>query len=149
MYLVCGLDDESYAHPTFKFEEHLENANKLLVDLCLEFADGNDYYELTREGNRCTAKYEEGYPYNGEKFLVTEMFVVEDSAEYVLVYHHGYDGVDFNILEQGTFEECLLAKNKDIKKNFSEDEIEWEDGNQTCVDTGNEWCLWNILKVEV
>lgn len=164
-YILCKLDDESYAHPSFSFHESFEEAQKKAIETIIDVFDYAEGYNLQLgtedpesekdiiDGVRISANWGE----NGNSFYVTEFFPIDESkGTHLLVWHHAYDGVGFKILLQGTYEECLAERRKQIKELYEESEAgNWGGDNSDInleeddiIDTGNEWEMWSIVEIE-
>lgn len=135
-YLLCSLDDEHYASASFVIYDHHADAEIAAVNNCQDYiCDVN----IERSGSRITGT-------SGNSFYVNEIKPVDpDKGDYLLVWHHAYEGVDFEIRLQGSFEECLEKKNKEVAELMSQlnTEIVW-DGT---VDTGIEWETFDIVRI--
>ena len=128
-YLLCELDDENYTEPRFAVFESKKLAINKAIEICLEAASDND---LTLEIKD-----------NQERISV-------NFGDYILVWHHAYNGVGFDIECVGSYEECKLEMDKCIRERQEQIEcdLEWENDFQACVDTGEEWEIWSIIKIE-
>lgn len=141
MYIVCGINDENYTEAMYEFFYTYASAkNKAIID-CVNQFDGNGEIETMDNGFRITSKYEEA-------FYVTEIKQIDQSqGNYLLVWHHGYEGVNFEIKYQGTYDECVLQRKREIKELTNSLQLLDEDINDNVVDTGNEWEVWDIVKI--
>lgn len=143
-YLVCGLDSDNYTSPDLELFDDIFDAKNRAKELCL-WAEAEIEQDLAH--HRYSA--DDGYG----NFYVAEIKRIDtDKGSYVLVWHHAYDGVDFKILHQGTYEECKQKQINDMKEvaNWNDFEMFNEDfdfENDDVIDTGNEWEMWNIVKV--
>ena len=59
-----------------------------------------------------------------------------------------YEGVDFEVRYQGTYEECTREMKKEIKELVDNYELADEDICDNVIDTGNEWEVFDIVKIE-
>lgn len=67
---------------------------------------------------------------------------------HLFVWHHGYDGVDFEVRFQGTYEECKAKMEEEMKEVRNNLVYSDEDMFENAVDTGNEWEVWDIVEIE-
>lgn len=149
-YLVCGLNDENYSEPEYIVEDSFSQAKETAKRWCLEFADGEDY-EMTKceeneDGWRQTVTYYEGYPYDGERFYVTEIKEIEPHHSFMVVYHHGYNGVDFTIEHYGSISQCRDYIEEKAKE-FDEEDIQLKSVRELLIDNGTEWEMWTVLSI--
>lgn len=108
MYLICELNDENYTEPVFCVcetkEKAFEESMKRLDDLAKK--EGSEL-KVSYHGNRTRIDWQ-----LKDRFVVVENLPFNESfGDYLLVWHHAYNGVDFSILGQGTYEECVKKKN--------------------------------------
>ena len=157
-YILCELDDESYAHPEFSFHENYEKAQYKALDTILDVFKGSEGFNLQiqtekpeateREGVRISANWEayKHMNYNEEPcFYVTEFFIIDESkGSHLLIWHHAYEGVGFEIRKQGTYEECLAEKRRQMKESCDSN----EEPDNDVIDTGNEWEVWSIVEIK-
>ena len=99
--------------------------------------------------NRISANTDDGH------FFVTEIKEFdENKGDHILVWHHAYNGVGFGILNVGTEEECIQKRREELKKIFDEydlangDNEDFDMENDNVVDTGEEWEVFSIVKIE-
>lgn len=64
-----------------------------------------------------------------------------------MIWHHGYEGVDFEVRFQGTYDECKAKMKKDMDNTIEEYECLPEDVCHNVIDTGNEWEVWDIVEI--
>lgn len=148
-YLVCGLNDENYTMPDFHISDTINEAMKIAHDWCIE-SMGDDYIwcDIATE---CL----EIFPYecrktikNEDIFYVTEIKPIKEDSEYVAMWHHAYNGVDFKVIAEGTKEECEKAIDDDIAQLINNLDIyDYKEGDMT-IDTGEEWEHWELVKVK-
>lgn len=153
-YLLCELNDENYTEPTFTIFDSHESAFKQAVERCVGVA----YYyksdfklECNDNQNRVSIVYNENPYGEDDKFYVTEIKECDVTTDdYVLVWHHAYNGVEFNIEFVGTYEECRLKMIEAVHKREMEIDckLDFQDNWQSCIDTGDEWEIWTIVKLE-
>mgnify|MGYP000982869084 CR=1 FL=1 len=102
-YLMCGLNGDDYAYPDFGVSKKESYA---LLDAMKEVIAFGEFPEIKVEcvnnaKTRVTGDYEDG------NFYVAEIFRIDETkGDSLLIWHHGYEGVDFEIKLQGTKEEC-------------------------------------------
>lgn len=144
-YLLCELDDENYTEPRFIVFESKKLAINKAIEICLDAASNNDLtLEIKDNQERISVNF-------GDCFCVTEIKKFDAGEwKYALVWHHAYNGVGFELEFVGTYEECKLKMKQSIRKRQSQIEcdLEWENDFQACVDTGLEWEIWSIIKIE-
>lgn len=147
-YLLCTLNDEEYTSPYFSIYDHHEQAYEEALLRC-GFAWNSDMNITVEEDQMRISSHA------GNSFFVTEIKGFDASAgEYMLVWHHAYNGVGFNILCVGTYEECEKKRKDEIKKIFSEYDLSKADNEgfdieiDNVVDTGEEWEVFSIIKIE-
>lgn len=149
MFLLCELDDENYTSPCFsQFNSFKKAFDEALVS-CGNFKDDNMRIEVADNRNRISANTDDGH------FFVTEIMEFdENKGDYILVWHHAYNGVGFGILNVGTEEECIQKRREELKKIFdgydlsNGDNEDFDMENDNVVDTGEEWEVFSIVKIE-
>lgn len=156
-YLLCILNDQNYTEPGFEFYDTLEKAKENCVDNVLEHYK---HYKFSKEEAMSYMEFEEKeksyrYDYSDNdgvyEFLVHEIIEVDvNENDYLCVWHHAYNGVDFEILKVGSYEECVKAMYESADKvlNNVESTEDFRNENQVCIDTENEWEVWTIVRVE-
>ena len=68
-------------------------------------------------------------------------------GDYICIWYHAYEGVDFKLLSQGSLDKCIVVEAKYLSSNRFE--IYTVDDNrleQVVIDTGNEWEIIDIRK---
>lgn len=141
LYLLCELNDENYAYAKYSFYKSFEETVQAAIDTCKEWNE-NCEVEIEDEGWRITAKC-------CDSFYVTEIKkICPENGEYILVWHHGYEGVDFKVRHQGTYEECKRKMSKEVQNLVNDLELTSEDIRGNVIDTGNEWEIFDIVKIE-
>lgn len=144
-YLLCELDDENYTEPRFAVFESKKLAINKAIEICLEAASDNDLtLEIKDNQERISVNF-------GDCFYITQINKFDSNdGGYILVWHHAYNGVGFDIECVGSYEECKLEMDKCIRERQEQIEcdLEWENDFQACVDTGEEWEIWSIIKIE-
>lgn len=116
----------------------------------------NDYQMTVDKGKQ---RYVFKNKDNDEDWYVGQIFELNET-QYALVWHHAFDGVDFELLGQfDSYEDALEARNKAIhetiddwqdpfNKTPKQDETDfWNGDSQISWDTGEEWYVWSILNV--
>lgn len=148
-YLLCELDDEDYAYPSFTQFDDFEEAFDAALIGCGHFR--KDYIQIDIEKNR---KRISAHTEDDDHFYVMEIKEIDVSeGDYILVWHHAYNGVGFSILGVGTKDECLQRRREEIRKIFSEcdlsdgDNDDFDMDNDNIVDTGEEWEVFSIIKI--
>ena len=171
-YVLCELNDENYTSPSFSFHKGYDSAQYKAIEsinesfkidegfnLRIETTEPQYEYDKGRKVIRIDGNYESyemGISEPTPRFYVTEFFEIDiTKGDYLLIYHHAYDGVDFHIEYQGTYKECLEERRKQVKQMF--DEYDLSDGDNSdfnsetdnCIDDGNEWHYWSIVKTQL
>lgn len=147
MILLCGLCSESYSDVFTEFVNTEEEAK----DAIIEQFDGEDA-KYRFEDSRCTVD-ELDEEIEDNIWHVFQWFEV--TGEYIVLYHHAFDGVDFEVVgEYPTWSKAmdnLIMKAFDHYEDCPEDqrEFQWLNHNSACIDTGNEWEHWLIVETPV
>lgn len=140
-FLLCELDDENYAYAKFSLHKEYEEAAKEAVSSCREWHKDCDIEE-DDSGFMITGRY-------GDSFYVTEIKqICADCGTHLLIWHHGYEGVDFEVRFQGTREECETEMKKEIKELVDDLELCDEDIFGNTIDTRAEWEVFDIVEIE-
>lgn len=150
-YLVCILDDDSYACAEYKI---FENANDA-IGYAIKECEYNLYYDF---GEDCAEyiKKEEledriRIVTDVDDFIVCEIFKIDikETDTNVVVWHHAYEGVDFKILGVGSETECerIFEKSYDEDQEFVEDEDPWKEFGHYVLDTGTEWYVCDTIEI--
>lgn len=164
-YILCELDDESYAHPSFGFYDSFNSAQKEAIESIIyifNYAEGYNLQLKTEDPESekdiiDSVRISANWGKNRENFYVTEFFPIDESkGTHLLVWHHAYEGVGFKILLQGTYEECLAERRKQMKELYEDCEAgDWGGDNSdidleedNIIDTGNEWEMWSIVEIK-
>ena len=152
-YLVCSLNDENYTQADYDFCNTFEEVK----EKCIE--NVSEYYEISKEEatSRMEFRYDEElnnhfYNYQDEdSFFVNQIIEIDVNEEdYLCVYHHAYNGVDFDVVKAGSDKECSDVMTVEAEEVFFEcinGEISYSDV-QVVVDTQEEWEVWDIIKVQ-
>ena len=138
-FLLCTLNDENYTEPDFEFFDTKEEAENRCMEIGKEFGSCN--VEVTNQPLR--------YDFTcGEHFIVNCIFELPEVGEFLCIWHHAYNGVDFSLEKSGTLEECqrkmLEGKEHILRTLYST--LEFEEADRCCVDTGTEWELWHVIR---
>lgn len=146
IYLLCELGDEHYTDPSFVQFTDFNSAYKEAIHDCAYCFDSG-IIEIEENRNRVSVS-------SGDKFFITEIKEVDISkGDYMLVWHHAYNGVDFNLLMVGTYDECVARRIKELELIFNEYDLSNADNEgfdiktDTCIDTGEEWEVFSIVKI--
>ena len=139
MFLLCELDDENYTSPCFsQFNSFKKAFYKALVS-CGNFKDDNMRIDVADNRNRISANTDDGH------FFVTEIKEFdENKGDYILVWHHAYNGVGFGIKKR-IQELKKIFDGYDLSNGDNED---FDMENDNVVDTGEEWEVFSIVKIE-
>lgn len=147
--LAVLLDSEHYTDVIWDvFDgDDVSTMTKLVDDEDLTLTEhtpeGRFLFEL--EGGIGLAQYHEWW-YVGQVFEI-------QNPKFILVFHHAYDGVDFELLGQfDSIDDAIEARDKSLKERLddsidSEDLEMWDGDRQAVFDTGDEWWVWTILEV--
>ena len=154
-WLVCCLNDENYTEAGFKFTDSLESAKKICIQNVMNVFDiskeevmsGLDEKDFDKDENSCLSglKISFGDP---DSFFVNHIIPVDvKEGDFICVWHHAYDGVEFWICKTGTYEECKKAMYQDVKKTMDEIDCtcDYDTGGQVVLDTDTEWLIWDII----
>ena len=156
IFLVCSLNDENYTQADYDFCNTFEEAKEKCIENVAE------YYEISKEKviSRMEFRYDEEsntyyYSYqdddeNGNSFFVNQIIEIDvDKEDYLCIWHHAYDGVDFKVVKTSSDKECSDVMYEESDKVFKECGTEISIGNaQVVVDTTEEWEVWDIVKVQ-
>ena len=118
---------------------------------------GTNYYELTEHTKEGRFTFEQ----SEDMWMVGQVFEISDKP-FALVYHHAFDGVDFELLGQyETWDEAKEARDKEIHNmiddwqdpfnkvpDYDKSEL-WRKDNQISWDDGQEWHVWSIIDVSI
>lgn len=141
LYLLCELDDEHYTCAEYRFYKSFKDTIQAAIDSCNEWNE-NCEIEIEDEGYRITARYY-------DSFYVTEIKeICPDSGKHLLVWHHGYEGVDFEVRYQGTYEECKKETSKEIYDLVNDLKLTDDDICDNVIDTGVEWEVFDIVEIK-
>ena len=106
LHLLCELNDENYTLASFSFYENFQDAVQNAIKACKEWNEDCEIH--AGKELRITANC-------GDSFYVTEIKQVwTELGTHLLVWHHGYQGVNFEVRHQGTYEDCKKAMEKDL-----------------------------------
>ena len=139
MKILTLIDSESYSDVLYYAFETKEEAIKLVAN----FAD--ETMKLETEENKYGTRivYDDGKGY----FVVGQTFEVPDYLPYVVVKHHAYDGVDFDMVGSARdFSDAKLvchAAAADLVDDI--DSIDYDGDDQFIYDNGNEWDVVTVL----
>lgn len=148
LFLLCDLDDENYSCPGFAFYRTPEEAEQAAIAACKSWEEDCTLdNENTSADNVIRIVGEEA-----DSFYVTEVKRIDPKyGEYLLLWHHGYYGVAFSVLHQGTLDECQKVRKEkedqlifdlELKKNAYK-----QDKFRGVFDTGTEWEVFSIVQI--
>lgn len=152
-YLTCLLNDSDYAYPNFVVESDEKSAVLNAMQRYCDTLDSLGVIEVEKKEEDRKPLWRLSQTQN-DHFHVTEIFSFDETkGSHLLVWHHAYEGVDFGILSQGSYEECLNERKRQIRKNF--EEYDYSDGDNedfdietdNVIDTGIEWEVYSIVDV--
>lgn len=157
-YLVCGLSEKEPFKAKFDFCETLQDAFKACANNVIEHFGfyrnmENDILEKgklksldsTNDGiNFCYTEGKETY-YNS--ILEIDFLLTKDT--HLIIWHHCYLGVDFDILMEGSLEECQKEMYKEARQFYREYEgTEWKRSEtQISFHDSYEWQCWDIIEI--
>ena len=154
-YLVCSLNDENYTCADYDFYDSLEEAKEQCIQntvecMCVDKEDAlkcMEFVEIVEDQKFPTWRYDYNMGYN---FFVNQIIEIDiEDGDNALVWHHSYDGVDFRIEHIGTEASCINLKAACSNRVYVERGIDIDIyTNQTVVDTGEEWEVWDVIKYE-
>ena len=145
-YIVCTLDDENYTSPTFTICDTEDSA----LYVCRQ--NIAEYFENVTSA---TIEYSKGETIryeieNSKNFLVNEILSFDETnGEYLLIRHHAYNGVGFNLVAVGTLDTCRDEMEYQIQEILEDSHasLEWENAEQCCIDIETEWIVLTIFKI--
>lgn len=147
-YLLCALGDEEYTSPYFKIYDSHKQAYEEALLHCGYVWDTSMNIKIEDDRSRITA-------YADDSFYVTEIKKFDASVgNYLLVWHHAYNGVGFCIKCIGTYDECMKKRIEEIQTIFSEYDLSKADNRDfhietdNVVDTGEEWEVFSIINIK-
>lgn len=163
VFLLCSLNDENYRRPCFEFFKSLSEAHQSVIDYIANDIKDDKYgadreikyvMDISFPKNR---RMRIDYSYGNEHFLVFEVFEIQVSdGDFLCIFHHAYDGVGFCIEKIGTFEECrnqmldsAAQTANDFDIDITDDDVFEVNEGDSCVDTGEEWHMCNIIQFKV
>lgn len=163
IYLVCGIDHESYENVEFSFHRNLHLAKKQALQNIKDnvIASGNAelsedeimqntrmdlYKEMDNNykrinGTRCySCDWENPVPKVGVlSFYSNRILEVEvNDGDFLCIWHHAYQGIDIGILNIGTEEDCITLAQKTSQEDYEncEDAIDYEISEYK-----DRWCI--------
>lgn len=140
LHLLCELNDENYTLASFSFYEYFQDAVQNAIKACKEWNEDCEIH--AGKELRITANC-------GDSFYVTEIKQVwTELGTHLLVWHHGYQGVNFEVRHQGTYEDCKKAMEKEVQKLKDDLGLHDKDINDNVIDTGDEWEVFDIIKIK-
>lgn len=160
-YLVCSLNDENYTQADYDFCNTLDEAKEQCIQNvveCCEVTKEEAISHMEFNVNGITEnefeKYIEWrwrYDYKDEDiFFVNQIIEIDvDENDYLCIWHHAYNGVDFIVLEIGTEEKCEIIMNANVAKTLDDNkyaDVDFANDSQIVIDTSEEWEVWDIVK---
>ena len=149
-FLLCTLNDENYTEPDFEFFDTQEEAEKRCIEVGKEFCEEGSYeMTVTYQPLSCDSPLRYDFKY-GEHFVVNFIFELPEVGEFLCIWHHAYDGVDFSVEKSGTLEECQkkMKEEKSCVLQTLYSTLDFEEADRCCIDTGEEWEVWHVIKRE-
>lgn len=143
MYLVCRLDEEHYAFPDFRKAITFGQAARIISE---DIATNIPYYERIIINQAEENRWHVDYGYGNDDWNVYEVHQTKTAKEFIVVHHHAYQGVDFDIVgEYDSIEEARKIINREVEKvNVDGNIVTYL--NQTVIDNGIEWEVWSIIE---
>lgn len=157
-YLVCGLSEEKPNKAKYNFCETLQDAFKICVDNVIEhfgfyrnveddiLSKGKlNFLESTNDGmNFFYTEGKETY-YNS----ILELDTIHTEKTHLLVWHHCYRGVDFDIHMEASVRECRDEMYEAAKSVYKECEgTGWlESKMQISFRDSGEYQCWDIVEI--
>ena len=143
-WLVCNLDDEHYTQSYYTLHNTLCDAMRW-CELGIEPIDVSLYMHLEKVEDVEMFRYDYSYPDDNSSFIVNFIMEIDiNPGDYICIWYHAYEGVDFKLLHQGTLDECFEARTKYL--NNISCTVENNYPEQIVIDTGNEWEIIDIRK---
>ena len=143
-FLLCKLTDESYADPLFLMFDSMDEARTYVQ---------NDYPKNFDE----IIQKNYGYRYDicidreHGKFTVVEIHPVKiTESDSILIMHHAYDGVSFDIINIGDFEankDGLTKTINSVKEKYPGAVIDNVTETSAVIDIETEWVVISIIQV--
>lgn len=152
-WLVCSLDDEHYTQADYTLHNTLCGAMKWCEHNVMEVfevsaIDALLNMHLKRVEDTEMFRYNYTDPEDKDPFIVNFIMEIDINADdYICIWYHAYEGVDFKLLHQGTFDECFEARTKYLNSIVCTVENNYPE--QIVTDTGNEWEIIDIRKCMV
>lgn len=143
MYLLCGLDDEYYARPYFESFPKMEDAITQAVNVCCDHIEDELVIEISKDRSRIETK-------DCDNYYVNEILEYDETkGSHILVFHHAYHGIGFEIKFIGDYYECKREMDRLVEESLDivDSVLEWNEDFQACVDTGIEWEIFSIVEV--
>lgn len=140
LYLLCETNDEDYSYADYTFFNTYEEARQIAIKVC-KLWDADCDIKIEKSGFMIVGK-------DMDSFYVTEIKEICYRDEtHLLVWHHGYDGVDFDVLHQGTLEYCQRKMKEEIQKRVDKLGLTDECVCDNVVDTGDEWEVFDVVEI--
>lgn len=152
-WLVCSLDDEHYTQADYTLHNTLCDAMRwcerdIHIEFDIEPIDILLNMHLERVEDAEMFRYDYSNPDDNSLFIVNFIMEIDINAgDYICIWYHAYEGVDFKLLHQGTFDECFEARTKYL--NNISCTVENNYPEQIIIDTGDEWENLDIRKCMV
>lgn len=163
IYLVCGIDHESYENVEFSFhrsfhlakEQALQNIKDNIIASGNAELSENEIMQNTRmdlykemdnnykriNGTRChSCDWENPVPKVGvPSFYSNRILEIEvNNGDFLCIWHHAYQGIDIGVLNIGTEEDCIALAQKTSQEDYEncEDAIDYEISEYK-----DRWCI--------
>lgn len=150
-YLANILDSDSYMYATRKAFKRFYEAKRWATRYFLDATDdGNNIGKLEwgwKEGEQI---YRGTMEVDEDMWSVAEIIEVRGDGNYVVVWHHAFEGVDFKTLSNAVSyekaKEVFDTARQNLVNCYGDDDIDIKDGF-CCIDTGNEWEVIEIVEL--
>ena len=150
VWLVCSLDDDHYSQADYTLHNTLCDAMRACEQEVMEVFEVSAIdalldMHLKRVKDTEMFRYNYTDPENRNYFIVNFIMEIDiDAGDYICIWYHAYEGVDFKVLHQGTFDECMEARTKYLNSIVCT--VEYNYPKQIITDTGDEWEIIDIRK---
>lgn len=139
LYILCELNDENYTDAQFSFYRTYGEAKNAALNACKEW---NEKCRIESREFKIIGSASDS------AFYVAEIKQLSPKVgTHLLIWHHGYDGVDFEIRFQGTYDECQKQRKREINYLMDKLDLAGEDICDNVVDTGDEWEVFDIVEI--
>ena len=151
MFVACSLGSEDCTDATITYSKTMESAIESVKSTLPSDDHVCDWdYSPYKENRvaRCDCKI-----LDSDWFFIDEIFEIPDDTNFITVWWHGYDGVDFVVTPFINFTDAIEDWDKNRKNAIGDEVIANldflfnDDNYDFCIDTGNEWECCKIINV--